>query len=130
MIPEILSQFIAYGLMGLLLEVIFTGFYSVIVERSKQAKSTTSLWMFFIYALGGVSMDILRAHVHTILFIPVAVLIIYALEFSYGWILRQFGILPWNYKLSKWAPMGLINFKYLPFWTALVVGFNVVRSLL
>ncbi len=130
MILEILSQLIVYGLMGLLIEVIFTGLYSVIVERNKQARSTTSLWMSVIYAIGGLGVDLLRSHVSTALFIPLAVLLIYVLEFSYGWTLRQFGIIPWNYKLSKWAPYGLINFKYLPFWTALVVGFNVVRSLL
>jgi len=38
------------------------------------------------------------------------------------------GVVVWEYKKSAWAPMGLINLSYAPFWLILALGFDWIAA--
>lgn len=121
-----LARFVTFGLIGLLIEVFFTGFASL-AQKNYRATAQTYLWMLPVYALGGLALDFARdtLHWHYAFMAVVYVGIIYALEFCSGYVLQRLvGRCPWHYGLSHWTPMGLVNLKYLPYWYGLGLLFE------
>lgn len=124
---SLLIRFIIYGALGLQIEVYFTGFRSLI-DKNWRATAQTYLWMHPIYGFSALLFDGIHwlVPLHPLLMTFVFTALIYAIEFTSGWVLTKLiGRCPWDYGLSKWTPMGLINFKYLPFWIALSFGYSV-----
>lgn len=122
--PEVLQRVIAYGFLGVLIEVVFTG-CSSLIRRNWNATSTTYLWMIPIYGFGGWLMETtnhafdlpgwISAVIYTVE--------IFAVEFVSGFILRKaIKRCPWDYGAGKYTIMGLIRLDYFPFWYILSLG--------
>ena len=126
-------KLIAYGHIGFLLEIWFTGLHSIIWSKDKTGSATTYLPMFLIYgftalALEGVSEALpWPFYLKALLYVP----IIYGVEGLSGWTLKKLiGKIPWDYQHGPWTPMGLINLKYAPFWLLVSMGFDPIKGLL
>ena len=116
---NMLIRFVLYGLAGFLIEVLWTGFWSLL-SGNLALTSTTYLWMFFIYGLAvflePIHNKIRREHFFIRGFIYV--LFIYAIEFSSGFILDTLiGYCPWDYSGStRYTFFGYIRLDYFPAW--------------
>ena len=128
----LLEKLIVYGCLGLLIEVFFTGISSLF-RKHWHATAKTYLWMLPIYgftalALEGVSETLpWPFYLKAFLYVP----IIYGMEALSGMMLKRLiGVIPWDYGSNRWTPMGLINFKYAPFWLALAMAFDPITSFL
>ena len=138
------QQFLLYGCLGLLIEVVFTGLWHLF---SRQWKLTgyTYLWMAPVYGATALMLDVVSHAVpwpfyaKAFLYVP----IIYGAEalsgatiiFITGLLQRfiggsQGGVIPWDYAKSRWSPMGLINFRYIPFWFILGLAFDPISGVL
>jgi uncharacterized membrane protein len=122
----IVQKVIAYGCIGLLVEVIFTGLWSVF-HKDFRGTSTTYLWMLPIYGLGGLQMDALHSlHWHPFLLAAMYVPVIYANEFLWGALLDfLLGKCPWDYGRGRHTIMGYIRLDYAPLWLALALSFEM-----
>lgn len=115
---EMLQRVVAYGCLGVLVEVIFTGIRSIL-RGNWNATGTSYLWMFLIYGAGGLLLET----THNILNWPgpVAALVyvveIYMIEFSSGYLIKHWtGKIPWDYGAGKYTIMGLVRLDYAGFW--------------
>jgi uncharacterized membrane protein len=123
---NLFQKFFVYGCLGLLIEVFFTGIYSLATKNWK-ATSQTYLHMLPIYGLAALALEGISEalpwpfYLKAFLYVPV----IYGVEALSGWLLKKaIGVIPWDYKKSKWTPMGLINLKYVGFWLVLAMAFD------
>lgn len=126
-----LIRYIIYGLVGMNMEVIWTGI-SQINNGSKNFVGHTSLWMFFIYGLAVLILE----PIHTLIaghniFVRgcVWVTVIFAIEFVSGGVLRLFGIEAWRYS-GDMAVLGLIRLDYAPAWFAVGLIFEKLHNAL
>ena len=112
-----LTRYFIYGLIGLCMEVAWTGFTSFL-KRDYKLTAQTSLWMFWIYGLAvflepfsnflSESPVLLRGGVYAIL--------IFIAEYITGWLLRKIDVCPWDYSHCKYNIKGLIRLDYAPLW--------------
>lgn len=111
------KNFIRCGVLGLFLEVLWTGFLSF---RRREPKLTckTSLWMFGIYGMAG-----LLSPLHRLLQGKNALTrglvytgVIFTGEYLTGSLLRKKGRCPWDYSDKKYNVNGLIRLDYAPLW--------------
>lgn len=118
---DLLKNFLLWGCLGLLVEVLFTGIKSVLAGN-KLATSKTYLWMLPIYGIAGLSFKLLYQYVHVgwILQVPMWGFMILGYEYGSGWLLRKYiGACPWDYEHRKWSIHGLIRLDYVPYWMLL-----------
>ncbi len=111
-------KFIIYGLIGWIMEIIWTGSGSLLT-LDLTLTSRTSLWMLFIYGCA-VFLEpihdkirylnlVLRGMLYTV--------IIFSIEYVSGWFLRIIiGICPWDYSQNTYNINGLIRLDYAPAW--------------
>lgn len=123
-----LIRFVLYGLTGFLIEVLWTGFGSLI-SGNLALTGTTYLWMFFIYGLA-VFLEPIHNRIrreHFLIRGFIYVLLIYVIEFSSGFILDTLiGYCPWDYTAStRYTFFGYIRLDYFPAW--LFAGFLFER---
>lgn len=124
---EFIAKVTVFGCVGLLLEVFFTGIHSILFMKDRNAVCRTSLWVIPIYGLGGMILGLLRSiFQNSLIFVPLAVIFIFGAEFCSGWLLRQIKVKAWDYSHAKFGIMGLIRLDYLPFWTMVAIGFDVL----
>lgn len=126
------QQWISGGLGGLLIEVIFTGLYSLFSGNVKLT-CQTSLWMIFVYGTARCLFDYLGVTLHYNRFTMACIYtpLIYLQEFTWGYLfLKILKKRLWDYGLSHWSPMGLINLKYLPAWFTLALFFDKISFIL
>jgi uncharacterized membrane protein len=123
---------LVYGAVGVLIEMLFTGIYSVIIDRNPRAIATSYLWMIPIYGLAGLILETLNRVLYSVwLFAPAMVIFIYAYEFVWGWVLERLaGKKIWDYGRGKHTIMGYVNFRYLPFWLLLACFFGPMSRFL
>lgn len=128
----LLEKAIVYGCIGLLVEVFFTGANSLI-RGHLDATGKTYLWMLPVYGITALVLEYVSGHLSwpfyfkAFAYVP----IIYFAEGLSGWILKKItGRIPWDYGSSKWTPMGLISFKYAPYWLALAMAFDPITTFL
>ena len=124
---SMITRFVIYGALGLLMEVLWTGLGSL---KSKNFKlsSTTSLWMFFIYGMVAFLEPLFR------LAAPVPMLVrgliyaacIFAGEFITGTLLKRIQVCPWDYSTAKYHVKGVIRWDYLPVWVVAGLTFEWV----
>lgn len=112
-----LTRFIIYGLLGWNMEVFWTGLMSGLNGNPRLA-AHTYLWMFPIYGLA-VLLEPLHDRIrclHWYLRGMTWVLVIWAVEFTTGGLLRLLvGTSPWIYR-DGWQVYGLIRLDMAPLW--------------
>lgn len=135
--PLVVLQLFAYGATaGVLIEFAFTSIKSLANGNLKMT-ATSYGWMPWIYGLVTVALHIAREYVHMprLLQAGLYTVIFFAAEAVSGLSIKRLtaaiqrrwprfhggDVIPWEYPKSKWAPAGLVNFKYLPFWY--ILGF-------
>lgn len=114
-----LTHFVIYGLLGMLMEVFWTGLHSLL-SGNLNLNSKTSIWMFFIYGLA-VFLEPIHDKIRreNILFRGLTwAVLIFAIEFLSGFLLEQLiSSCPWDYRNStKYTIRGYIRFDYFPVW--------------
>ncbi|MBS4539782.1 hypothetical protein GOQ27_15010 [Clostridium sp. D2Q-11] len=124
-------KFVMYGLIGLLIEVFFTGIGSLI-SNDFTLIGHTYIWMFFIYGSA-----VFLERIHDIIrdknFIirgGVWSVIIFSIEFVTGFLLHKIiGVCPWDYSgNSPYTILGYIRLDYLPFWFVLGLLFEQLHD--
>lgn len=128
----LLEKALVYGCLGVLIEFFFTA-AGALIRRNWSATGQSYLWMLPIYgftalALEGISVALpWPFYLKALIYVP----IIYGIEALSGWtIYKIIGVIPWDYRRSRWTPMGLINLKYAPFWLVLAMAFDPITSFL
>lgn len=111
------NDFIICGLTGWYLEIIWTGFCSLL-KKDYKLSCNTSYWMFPIYGMGAIIPPfgkhikkvplVLRGTIYTIG--------IFCAEFITGSILKRHNVCPWDYSASKYNYRGLIRLDFAPLW--------------
>ena len=122
-----LIRFLIYGAVGCLIEVLWTGLGSL-KSRNFSLASNTSLWMFFIYgaAIFLEPFFVILAPLHFLLRGLIYAVLIYAVEFVTGSLLKFANACPWDYSHTKYHVKGIIRADYLPCWIALGLLFERV----
>lgn len=99
------------------MEVFWTGMGSLL-NRDYKLKSTTSIWMFFIYGM------IVLLEPIILLLQPFPIVfrgIIYALciftgEYIAGGVMKRVDVCPWDYSECRYSIQGVIRLDYAPAW--------------
>lgn len=123
-----MMNFIYFGLIGFIMEILWTGFCSLI-NGDLTMKSTTSLWMFFIYGLAVFlePLFVLLAGVPIIVRGMVYMALIFSAEYATGYFLeRSIGRCPWNYGNGSFSVYGLIRLDYMPIWFAVGLFYEYI----
>lgn len=130
---SVASRFVLYGLLGWAVEIVWTGLGSALAG-DRRLVSRTYLWMFPIYASGGLVLEALLPRIA-----PwgwfwrglAAVVAVYVVEYVSGWMLRRAtGRVPWDYSGQPFAVHELIRIDYAPAWFLLVLLFERVQPAL
>lgn len=120
-------------MVGLLIEVFWTGAYSMI-EGDASLTATTYLWMMPIYGFFGLVSEGVHERIR-----PRPILLrglvwtgfIFAVEYTSGYLLRIFlGVCPWDYSGALYAVDGLIRLDYAPAWFLLGLIFEHLHDYL
>ena len=126
-------KLLAYGHLGFLIEIWFTGLHGLILRGDKRMKATTYLPMLLIYGLTALLLEVVSEaiswpfYLKAFIYVP----IIFFAEGLSAWIIKRIiGRVPWDYGVSHWTPFGFVNFKYTPFWLILAMAFDPITSLL
>lgn len=128
-----MNRSLLYGLIGLLIEVFWTGAYSMITG-DVSLTATTYLWMMPIYGFFGLVSERVheRIRAHSVL---VRGLVwtgfIFVVEYLCGYFLRILvGVCPWDYSSVPSAVDGLIRLDYAPAWFFLGLLFEHLHDYL
>lgn len=127
---KLLIFFFFFGIIGQLIEVWFTGIKSLL-RGDYSGASKTYLFVFPVYATGGTLIKIIHENVSLftnpvldaiMLAVFIYVPLFYGVELFYGLIsLKFYKRVIWDYGVSKYTPLGILNFKYLFFWLSLAL---------
>ncbi|XP_010781606.1 transmembrane protein 229A [Notothenia coriiceps] len=129
-------RFLFFGMHGFLDEVVFTSVFNLVEKSDRTLSGHTSLWSFLMYGSCSFLVEKLYFHLH---FrrgwgpwrrLPFYVCFIYAWEFSWGLVLRQFGACSWDYSHYPYNFMGLITLLYLPGWVGISLYQDVLSNAL
>lgn len=112
-----LTRFVLYGAIGCLMEVFWTGM-GALINKDFKLRSTTSIWMFFIYGM------VVFLEPIYLLIQPAPILLrgliytlcIYTGEYITGVALKRANLCPWDYTHSRYHVQGLIRLDYAPAW--------------
>lgn len=116
--------------LGLAMEVVFTAIVDYPANGDRRLKGYTYVWMVPIYALVYPFCALLYPR---FAWYPVLIrcflyaLVIYAVEYVSGWLLRRFvGACPWEpeYRKARWHVHGLIRLDFAPAWMAAALIFE------
>ena len=124
---RMLTRFAVYGIIGWVMEVLWTGMGSLL-KRDMRATSTTSIWMFFIYGCAAFFTPIIDA-IHPLPVLArgaIYALCIFLVEYAAGMALKAAKICPWDYSGAKTAIHGVIRLDYAPAWAAAGLFFEFV----
>lgn len=125
---KLMINFIYFGLIGFIMEILWTGLCSLI-NGDLTMKSTTSLWMFFIYGLAVFlePLFILLEGAPIILRGMIYMVLIFSAEYATGYFLeRSIGRCPWNYGSGSFSVYGLIRLDYMPIWFAVGLFYEYI----
>ena len=113
-----LQHALAIGVVGLLLENLFTGLKSYIKHRDVHFVTYSHLSVIPVYSTAGMALECLKVNMHCGWFLTsiLYVLVIYSSEFIWAFIYKRFTDRnPWEYKGSG-SILGMINWHYFPLW--------------
>lgn len=138
------QKFLLYGFIGMQIEVLFTGIASLFSKNWKLT-GNTYLWMLVPYGVAALILEAVSSALpwpfwaKAFVYVP----IIYGIEGLSGWTIKTLtglgqkifgghggGTVIWEYSKSKWAPFGVINLKYAPFWLVLALCFDPISGFL
>lgn len=122
---EFIWRFIFYASLGLLIECVFTGLHSLIIEKNPRAVCTTYLPMGILWGFGGLFFEFIHSLLSGFWFVILMVPCLFLFEFSFGFVfMKIFNRKLWDYGGAKYGVMGLIRLDYLPFWLLLAISFD------
>ena len=112
-------KYVAYGTLGLTLEVFYTGFLSLL-RNDFTLEGTSYIWMFFIYGLA-VLAEPIHDRIRGKNFIIrgfIYIILIYTIEFIAGSVLMYtVGKCPWDYTgLGINSIKSIISIEFIPVW--------------
>ncbi len=129
-------RFLIYGLVGLALEVLFTGTARALKRRDLRLAGHSYLWMLPIYGTGGLGLEA----IYRVLSTSHAawygrglayMLAIFAIEYLSGALLRKaLGRCPWDYGHRGLNLHGLVRLDYAPAWFACGLIFERIHDIL
>lgn len=124
-------RFFIYGLIGIWLEIFWTGLDSFL-QHNYTLKATTYIWMIFIYGLGVFLEPIQDIIKNLNIFIrgSIYMILIYLGEYITGNILKLLlGVCPWNYT-DVYSINGIITLSFVPLWFIVGILFEKVHKIL
>ena len=125
-------RFLAYGVLGLGVEVVFTSVARVLNTRNPRLEGRTYLWMLPIYGAGGLLLERLHARLLGRRVPPpvralAATGAIYSIEYGAGSLLRALlGECPWKYERGLTLG-GYVRLDYAPFWFGTALLFELLQ---
>ncbi len=126
------NKFIKCGLIGWTMELFATSLGNYRHNHDKRLMGNTSLLMFPIYGLAAAMAPIgkVLCKRNVIVRGTVYMLLIFATEYTTGWLLRKADMCPWDYSHAALNVDGLIRLDYAPAWFAAGLLFekNVCRE--
>ncbi|WFA08821.1 hypothetical protein [Tissierella sp. Yu-01] len=129
----ILHKYIIYGLLGLALEIFFTGFNSLL-KNDLTLEGKSYIWMFFIYGLAVFAEPIHDSIKNKNFFIRglIYMMLIYAVELITGGIIMLLiGKCPWDYTgIGNNSIGSIISFRFIPIWFILGLLLEKVHEFL
>jgi len=125
-----LKRFLFYGILGWIVEVIWTGLGSL-AQGHWALESHTYLWMFPIYGLAVFLEQIhneirgyrwwVRGFFYMIL--------IFFVEYTTGYFLENLvGVCPWDYSDKKFSVNGYVRLDYAPVWFSAGLLFEQIHD--
>ena len=126
-----IERYVIYGLLGLNLEVLWTGATSLFGSDAN-LMGHTSIWMFFIYGTAVFLLEPVYKKINTLQWYirgAIWVAVIFVIEFAAGIILKAVGVTAWEYT-NQFSFMGLIRFDFAPLWFITGLIFEAVYSML
>jgi len=124
-----IKKYLLYGLLGICLEIFWTGFESLL-HSDYTMEGTTYIWMFFIYGLAVFLEpvhDKIREY-NTIVRGLIYMFLIYSGEFITGFALQKLiGKCPWYYA-DNGSIYGIITLYFIPVWFSLGLIFERVHD--
>lgn len=119
-------RFLVYGVFGWCTEIVWTALTDAVEARlagraiDRRLVGTTYLWMFPIYAGGGLAFEVVHGLLVGMPWIArglIYMLGCFAVEYAAGWCIRRVtGSVPWDYSQRTWQVHGLIRLDYAPAW--------------
>jgi len=132
MLAWYLQRLAAFGCLGFIIEVIFTGSKSVL-RGHYDAPARTYLPCFFVYGTGGMLLEKLDSTISWNIFLKAIPFTgaIFAVEFIFGLVLIQWlGLRLWKYtieetgeEIHRFSILGLVRVDYAVYWYGLSVLF-------
>ncbi len=126
-------RFLAYGLLGMSLEVLFTG-AAAGLRRDRSLAGQSYAWMLPIYGAGGLALEALHRALAGATWWgrgAAYVAAIYGIEYASGAALRRtLGRCPWDYGRRGLNVDGLVRLDYAPAWLAAGLLLERVEALL
>lgn len=127
---DMLKRYLIYGLLGWNIEVIWTGFHSLL-SGDWNMQGVTSLWMFFVYGLAVFVLEPIHDIIHHWRW-PfrgvIWVVLIWGIEYASGLLLTEIiGVSPWYYT-GRFAIDGLVRIDYAPAWFVAGLVFEWVHN--
>ena len=113
-----MKKFLLCGFSGWCMECFWTGLHSVVSQKDPYLYCRTSVWMFPIYGMA-VFIHPLSQHMKNYSLVSrgiIYMLLIFAIEFSTGELLKRYHACPWNYSTSRFHFDGVIRLDYAPLW--------------
>ncbi|MDP4179224.1 MAG: hypothetical protein Q8900_12900 [Bacillota bacterium] len=127
-----IKRFIIYGLSGLCIEVLWSGFFSFL-RGDIRLTGHTYIWMFLIYGMA-IFLEPIHDRIKHLPFIlrgGIYTILIFIAEFTTGFLLRCIlGVCPWQYNDTPLNILGLIAFSYAPVWFIVGLLFEKLHYLL
>lgn len=125
-------RFIIYGLLGWCLEIVWTGFGSLLSGNLKLT-AFTYIWMFPIYGMA-IFLEPIHdriRHWPVILRGGLYTFIIFCMEYTTGHIIKLLiGTCPWNYKNCVYSIDGIIRLDFIPVWFTAGLLFEKLHDVL
>jgi len=126
-------RFILYGLLGVALEIIWTGLGSLF-KGDFAMQGFSYLWMFPIYG-GAVFLEPVHNRIRDLVWYfrgGIWAAVIFSIEFLSGLIINlTVGLVPWDYSGSSvYSVAGLIRLDYAPVWFVLGLLFEKAHDLI
>lgn len=120
------NKFIKCGFIGWGIELLATSLSNYHNNGDKRMMGNTSLLMFPIYGMAAAFQPFgkLLCRRNVLVRGSVYMTLIFATEYATGWLLRRFGICPWDYSDAPLNIDGLIRLDYAPAWFAVGLLFE------
>ena len=103
----------------------WTGMASLL-KRDYTAKSTSSIWMFFIYGSAAFFTPMIELIYPLPMFVrgSIYALCIFVIEYVVGISLKRINMCPWDYSAAKTSVQGVIRLDYAPVWFSVGIIFE------